>query len=448
MTEKEYGTLPVDKVFLKCIIPNILSMIFSTLYIMADGIFIGKFIGSDALAAINIAMPILMITFAMADMIAIGSSVKVSMYLGEKNEDKAREVFTASVLIIFIFSAIFGCLSILVANNIDFFIKDNYVLSSNTGDYLRVTGYFATLYIPLFAMDNYLRSCGKAKLSMYINIGASILNILLDYILIAKLGMGIEAAAFSTGISTSIGTLIALAIFIPKKLTLHFVKPNLSLSDLTGILYNGSSDFLGKIAGSIIAIITNSVLLTLGGNIAVAAYSVIMYADSFFRSVLYGVIDSLQAPISYNRGAKSNDRVFSLYSLSLKVSCGFALMFIVLFILFPDKLVGIFSENTNVEMIDMASTALILLVPSYLTTWYNVITSSFFTSIDKPKESLVVMTLSTVLFPLICILTLPHIFGLNGVFLIPFVTQSLTFIACYYYLRKVKNEILENTVTI
>ncbi len=447
MTEKEYATLPVYRVFLKCSIPNILSMIFSSIYMIVDGIFIGKYIGNVGMAAVNIAMPILMITFAMADMIAIGSSVKISIALGEENHKKANQIFSTSVMINLIFSAVFGGTAVFFADKMHWFIKGENLLAIYAGDYLRVMGYFAVLFIPLFAMDNYLRICGKTKLSMYINIGASLGNIFLDWLLIAKLGMGIEAAAYSTGITTSLGTLIALGLFASKKLTLRYSKPNLPLNEIWQILYNGSSEFLNKIAGSAVSILTNGFLLYFGGALGLAAYSIVMYSEGFIRSILYGIIDSMQPAISYNYGAGNYDRVRKIHKICFVVAGSISCLAVCLFLIFPHFFVGLFAEKGNLQIETLARTALILFAPSYLTTWYNIITSTFLTSLDRPKESLIVMTLNTIIFPLVSVVALGYWFQLNGVFLTPFVTQTATCCVSAYYWKKVSNQNMHKQIT-
>lgn len=87
MNQEQFGTMEPKKLFVKLAIPSLISMLFSSLYMMADGIFVGKIIGSKALAAINLVFPIIMIVFAVGDMIAAGASVKIGIKLGEKNEE-------------------------------------------------------------------------------------------------------------------------------------------------------------------------------------------------------------------------------------------------------------------------------------------------------------------------------------------------------------------------
>lgn len=84
MNQELFGTTPPKKLFIKLAIPSLVSMLFSSIYMMADGIFVGKVIGSKALAAINLVFPIIMIVFTVGDMISAGASVKIGIKLGEK----------------------------------------------------------------------------------------------------------------------------------------------------------------------------------------------------------------------------------------------------------------------------------------------------------------------------------------------------------------------------
>ena len=442
MTEKDFKTLPIWKIFAKCTVPNMLSMIFSSLYFIVDGIFIGRYVGEVGLAAVNISWPFLMITFAMADMIAVGSAVKISLTLGRGDKDYASKIFSTSVLLVFVLSAFFGSLAVVIAQYMDVFLANDLILADYTAKYLQHIGYFAVGFIPLYAMDNYLRICGKVKLCMSINIMASLLNIFLDWLLLAKLGLGIESAAMATGISTSIGTVIALLIFASNKVTLKFTKPNLPLKDIVEIIYNGSSEFFGKIASSLISILTNAFLLSLGGAIAVTAYSIVMYIDGVVRSIIYGIVDSLQPPITYNLGANQPERVFGIYRLSLMVTGGISILAMIALVLVPEVWVNIFIDPLEQSTVQIAVTALLLFAPTYLTSWYNIVTGSILTSLDRPKESLIVMMLSSVVFPFISVIGFTFLFDLNGVFLTPAVTQTATFFAGLYYFNKVKKIVM------
>ena len=125
MNQELFGVAPPKKLFVKLAVPSLISMLFSSIYMMADGMFVGKIIGSKALAAINLVFPIIMIVFAVGDMIAAGASVKIGIKLGEKKDKDASNIFSVALLLTFIINIIFMILSLFFAKDIIFIlIKD------------------------------------------------------------------------------------------------------------------------------------------------------------------------------------------------------------------------------------------------------------------------------------------------------------------------------------
>lgn len=180
MNERIFETLPVPKLFLRCVVPSMTGMAFAGLYFIADGIFVGHFIGSEALAAINLVMPVIMIITAIADMIAVGSAVRISILLGRKDHQGASHVFTISLGLAVATTLLLGCISFIFADSVMSLMG----ASDNTARYAAEYFRLYTLFMPLcsiyYSTDNYLRACGKQKLSMLINIICSLLNIVLD----------------------------------------------------------------------------------------------------------------------------------------------------------------------------------------------------------------------------------------------------------------------------
>ncbi|MEG1779542.1 MAG: MATE family efflux transporter, partial [Oscillospiraceae bacterium] len=336
---------------------------------MADGIFVGRFIGEHALAAVNIIMPVALIIFALSNMIAVGSSVKVATALGGGKTEKAKRLFSASVLMIVGLGFIFLILGLLFAKPIIHTIIKDKILAEMAYSYVKVFIFGFPFVMPLFAMDNFLRVCGKAKYSMWINVIVSILNIALDWLFIAKLGLGIEFSALSTIVSMILGSFFSFAPFFTKKITLHFAKPQISISEAIGIVYNGASEFFSSVAGSFIATVVNVFLLNLGGAIAVASYGIVMYIDTLLVGILYGVLDSVQPAVSYNLGANEIKRTFSFFKISSISTAILSLICMIVILLFPEMLASIFTKENNIEITEMTTAALLLFAPSYLFTW-------------------------------------------------------------------------------
>lgn len=440
MNEKQFATLSTNKVFFRCAIPGILTLISSSIFIIINGIFVGKYIGTDALAAINLSFPIQMIAYAVGDMIAVGSSVKISIALGNSDLKYANKLFSSGLLMMFVINLMMSLMGFVFAEKVIFAIIDDVSLAQNTYDYAKVFLMLLPSSALLFAIDNYLRACGKVKFCMFVNISVSILNVLLNYILIVLLDLGIGAAAFASGISMSIGSFICLIPFLRKKLTLRFTTPWISLKDMSAIIYNGSSEFFNKIAGSIVGIIINMILLKLGGSLSVAAYGIVMYIDGFLVCVIFGILDSIQPPVSYNVGKGNRYKVLDFFKLTCILASVFSVITCLVIGIFPGFLARIFTKDNNINMIKQTEIALLLFAPSYLFVWFNMVVGSFLTSLNKPKESLYLVMFRSIVLPILCLFILPQIFGVNGVFLTQVVANGLTFLISIVLWRKITKE--------
>ena len=444
MDQELFGITPPKKLFVKLAIPSLISMLFSSIYMICDGIFVGKIIGSKGLAAINLVFPIIMIVFAVSDMIASGASVKIGIKLGEKNEKEASNIFTIAVLLSLIINIIFMIISLIFSKDIIFILIKDKELATLSYKFAYVFILALPFIAPFFALDNYLRLCGKANMSMWINIAVSILNVILDAILIGYFKLGIEYAALCSALSMFIGTLIFLYPFIMKKVTLRFTKPKVNIKEILYIIYNGSSEFFSNISNSIMSIITNGFLLYYGGPVGVAAYSIVMYIDALISPVLFGMIGSIQPVISYNYGAKDYKRITEFFKITCIVGFIISIVTMIIIFIFPDFLVGLFSSKSDVDIIQMGKIALLLSAPSYLFNWFTMTVGSFLTGLEKATESIVVMLLESVIVPLILIVALTKTIGVYGIFLVPsigvFISIAIAFIL---WRRCVKEEFLK-----
>ena len=445
MNQEQFGTMEPKKLFVKLAIPSLISMLFSSLYMMADGIFVGKIIGSKALAAINLVFPIIMILFAVGDMIASGASVKIGIKLGEKNEKEASEIFSVALLFIFILNIIFAIIGLIFTKDIIFILIKDKELANLAYKFAYVFILFLPITAPFFAIDNYLRICGKANMSMWINIGVSVLNIILDAIFIGYLKLGIEYAALASSLSMSIGTLILIYPFITKKVALRFTKPKIKIKEMLGIIYNGSSQFFSNISGSIMAIIMNSFLLYYGGAVGVAAYSIVMYIESLIVPMLFGMIDAVQPVFSYNYGAKNNKRIMTFFKITCTVALSISIVTMIIIFAFPDFLVRMFSSESDIAVIYMAKKALLLYAPSYLFTWFIMTVSGVLTGLEKATESIVLMSAESIILPLFSTLVLTQLIGVYGIFITPTISGAVSIVVSIILWRKCIKSEIENS---
>ncbi len=155
-----FETMSPNRLFMRCAIPSMVSMAVSSLYTIADGIFVGRFVGSAALAAINLVMPVITISFAFADMIAVGSAVQIAIRLGEKRNQEASRIFTVCSLLIVAMACIIGLAGYFGAEPLLNLMGADTEVTALAVEYTKVFAAFAPFIMVFFAVDNYLRICG------------------------------------------------------------------------------------------------------------------------------------------------------------------------------------------------------------------------------------------------------------------------------------------------
>ena len=390
-------TRPV-KLFFIASIPGAISMLASALYGLFDGIFVGQFLGSTAFAAVNLAMPFVIINFALSDLIGVGSSVPISISLGQKRDKDACNIFTCAVIMIvgtgiLVGTALFGFAPL--------FIR----LMGAEGEfaelavmYLRVYAVFSPVTTIVFAMDNFLRISGYIRYSMSLNVMMSVFCAGIEFLMLGVLGWNIWAAALSNCLGMTLCAAMALIPFLRGKTVLRFVRPRFHMAMIRQIIACGLPSFLNNIAGRITSILLNAILVRLGGETAVSIYGALMYVDGFVQPVMYGACDSLQPAVGYNWGA---------------VICGAAVAVISLF---PSQLVHLFMSDAAGDILATADFAMRLFALTYLTRWVAFATQSYMLAIEKPLQASIISVSTALVFPLLLIAALWPL-GLTGIWL-------------------------------
>ena len=438
MNERDYGTVPILKLFFRCTVPAMVGMGFSAIYNITDGIFVGHFIGQEALAAVNLVMPVLMIITALADMVAAGSSVRIAILLGQGDKEEASRVFTVYLKLILAIGILFGLAGFLLAEPLIRLIGADGLTADFARQYLRVFALFLPLCSLYFSTDNYLRVCGKVKMSMTINIVCSILNVALDALLIVVLKKGLVGAALASGISMSVGAIWSLIPFLRRKLPIALAKGRIALRQMLMIITNGSSEFFISVAGSLMAIILNVILLRLGGSMAVAAVSIVEYVESLTGMVIYSMTDALQPAISYCYGADLKQRMKKIQRTVMGAAAILSLLAMLFLLLGGQYLLPLFVKDGDTALFDMALRAMRMFALSYLVSWIDTTLSCYLTALEKPWHSLAMSFLGILAYPLLCLAVMVPIWQLDGVWLFPFVSGILSAATAIIIVKSIK----------
>lgn len=362
-----FSKTPPLRLFFLAALPGAVSMLASALYQTLDGVFVGRFLGATAFAALNLAMPFVIINFSLADLIGVGSAVPIPVCLGKKQEQEANNIFTCGCLLIVGAGVLIGSVLFISAPLLIRLMGAEGEFASMAVQYLRVYALCSPFTTIVFAMDNYLRICGFIRGSMFLNIFMSAFIALLELLFLGVFHWGIWAASLATCTGMFVCALIALMPFLRGKALLRFCKPRLSGRIIRQIVACGSPNFLNNIAGRITSIMMNAILVRLGGETAVSVYGVLMFADGVIQPLLYGMCDSLQPAVGYNWGAGQFSRVKAIEKCCFSASAIVSLLSVVVIALFPEFITRLFVADASGEVLSLSVSALRLFSLTYIT---------------------------------------------------------------------------------
>ncbi len=391
-------------------------MLASALYQTLDGIFVGQFLGATAFAALNLAMPFVIINFSLADLIGVGSAVPISVCLGRKQEREAHNIFTCACLMIVGAGVLIGGALFVSAPLLIRLMGAEGEFAALAVQYLRVYALCSPVTTIVFAMDNYLRICGYIRGSMFLNILMSALIAVLEFLFLGVFRWGIWAAALATCSGMLICAVIAFIPFFRGKALLRFCRPRFTGKMIKQIVSCGSPNFLNNIAGRITSILMNAILVRLGGETAVSVYGVLMFADGFIQPLLYGMCDSLQPAVGYNWGAQKYSRVRAIERCCFTASGIVSLLSVLVIAGFPEPITKLFVADAGREILDLSAHALRLFSLTYITRWFSFATQSYMLAIEKPLPASLISVSTALLFPVILVGALWPL-GLTGIWL-------------------------------
>ena len=414
-TELFSKTSPL-KLFFTASIPGAVSMFASALYYTIEGIFVGHFLGETAFAALNLALPFVIINFSLADLIGVGSSVPISIFLGSGRKLRADVIFTSACIMILVTGTLLGGVLYFSAPLLMSLMGAEGEFARLAVEYLRVYAICSPLTTILFAVDNYLRICGYIRGSLFINLFMSFLCVVLEVLFLGVLRLGLWASALATCGGMVVSSVIAFIPFFRGKALLRFRRPIFTIKMIRQIIACGTPNFLNNIAGRIASILFNTILVRMGGEAAVSVYGILMFAEGLIQPLLYGMCDALQPAVGFNYGAGQYGRVRSIEKCCFISSAVISLASIFLIFLFPEQLTRLFVSEPGPGMLAMSVSALQMFAFTYVTRWLSFATQSYMLAIGRSRPASILSISTALLFPALLILLLWPL-GLTGIWL-------------------------------
>ena len=423
----DFSSMEISTLFRKLLIPTVLGMVFSAIFVITDGIFVGKGIGSDALAAVNITAPLFMITAGIGLMFGVGSSVVASIHLSQGKRRGASINSTRAL--------VFSTLLILIMSALCFYyIEPLAKLLGSSDRLLPLAVEYMAWYLPFLVFYEILnigmfciRLDGSPTYAMMCNAIAAILNIILDYIFIFEFGWGIMGAAFATSLGTVVGGLMTLIYLLKFSRSLHLCRIKLSIKSMMLTLRNvgymiklGSSAFISEASIACMMFLGNYVFIHYLGEDGVAAFSIACYFFPIIFMVYNAIAQSAQPIISYNFGAGQPDRVRKALHLAIRTALICGISFFIITVLCRQNIVSLFIDRSYAAF-DIAVNGIPYFGIGFIFFAFNMIGIGYYQSVERGQRAMIITLLRGVVFMLIGFLVLPKILGVPGIWLaVPF----------------------------
>jgi len=439
-------TMPISRLLLKFSLPAIGGMIINSLYNLVDRIFVGR-IGGLAMTGIGLSLPFMMMLSAVSSLVGIGAAALISIKLGENNKDEAKGLLGNAITLLIGLMLLMTFLGLVFKTPILKAFGASESTMPYAVDYMTVILYGAVFQGIGTGLLNVVRAAGHPVKSMVIVLVGTLINIILDPILIFTLNMGISGAAWATIIAQLVTSIMVIQHFLSEKsqIKIEMNKLKLNLVTIKSIFSIGFAAFAMQLSSVVVSIISNNALKTYGGDLAIGAMTIINSVMVLFLMSAMGVTQGAAPIIGFNFGAKRFDRVKQVLKLELVAVSSICTITFILIQAFPVMLSSIFTSEPN--LILMASTGMRLFLLMLPLISAQIVGASYFQAIGEAKKALFLGLLRQVFLLIPLMLILPYFLGLNGVVgasaladLISSLIAIVSLKSAFNHLNKLENE--------
>ncbi len=438
VSSTELGTLPIRELLIKQSVPASIGILFMSVNILIDTIFVGQWIGSLAIAAVSVVLPITFLISSLGMALGIGGSSIISRALGAENREKALQTLGNQIIL----TLGLAVLAVLIGL---FYSEEVLLLFGANGEIMQpaMDFFIPVLYgVPFLALcmmgNTVIRAEGKPKFAMIAMIIPAFGNIILDVIFIKFLNLGMFGAALATSLSYFMCFVFIFWFFIFKsELRLqmhHYVLQIKIVSEITSL---GFVTFARQGVVAILSIILNHTLYIHGGEISVAIYGIISRMLMFALFPILGVTQGFLPVAGYNYGAKNYVRVNETISKSIKWAAGLATVIFILILVLAEPIVAIFSKDATI--IKETPSALRLVFAASPIIAIQLIGAAYFQAAGKAIPALLLTLTKQGFFLIPLILVLPNYYGIFGVWIAFPIADILSTLVTGFFLKREMN---------
>lgn len=421
---------------LRFVAPTVVMLVFMSLYQMVDAVFVSKFVGENALSALNIVYPFPSIVIAVSIMLATGGSAIIARNMGEGKEKEAKENFSFIVLVGAVIGVAIATAGILFIEPLIYMLGATPSLYDYCYEYLFILVLSVPLSVFQMLFQSFFVTAGKPHLGLTLTVLGGGSNIVLDYVFIVLCGFGVSGAALATSIGYSIPGLFGLIYFaVSRKGTLYFVKPVFRWGVLFKCCINGSSEMVNNLAVAVTTFLFNVLMLKYAGEAGVAAITIVLYAQFLMTSAFMGFSSGIAPVVSFNYGSGNVRQLKKIFKISVWVITVVSAAVFVIAETCSDVVIMVFTPAGS-EVFGLTKYGFAIFSFSFLCTGMNIFASALFTAFSNGKISAILSFLRTFVFLTACLLFLPLFWGVDGIWLaVPVAEVMALFVSVYYLVR-------------
>ncbi|WKY47371.1 MATE family efflux transporter [Eubacteriaceae bacterium ES3] len=422
---------------LRFALPSIMMMVFISIYSVVDGFFVGRYVGSYGLATVNIVFPLIMAIAAFGFMLGTGGTATVAQTLGSGQADRARGIFSFYTLVTLAFGLTATAFTFTLMTPLCYWLGASEAIIEDCVAYGRICSLGIVFFLLQAFFQTFFVAAERPKLGFYLSILSGITNILFDWLLVGRLGWGLNGAATATVAGFVVGGLFPILYFsFNHTSSLYFVRPDINWCLLFKSLGNGASEMVTNLSRSLITVLFNIILMRELGENGVAAISVMLYVEFVFTAVLIGFSVGVAPVFGFHFGARNGDELRSLFFICLRALALISLLLFAVAEVSARLLIIIFIPD-NGPLIDLTVYGFRLFALSFLGCGINIFASAYFTALGNGTVSALISFLRTLVLQALSILVLPGLVGINGIWLALPLAEGLGLaISAYFFYRQ------------
>ena len=420
-------------------LPSITMMIFTAIYGVVDGFFVSNYAGKTPFAAVNLIIPVLLGLGCVGFMFGTGGGALIAKTMGQGDRERANDIFSMIVYVSAAIGVVLAGLGFLILRPAAVLMGAEGELLEQTLIYGRINLIALPFYVLQYEFQCLFATAEKPGLGLYITVAAGVTNMALDALFVAVFSWGAAGAAAATALSQFIGGSLPLVYFArPNSSLLRLGKCRMDLRALLKTCSNGSSEFMSNVSMSLVSMLYNVQLMKYAGEDGVSAYGVLMYVQLIFIGTAIGYSIGCAPIVSYHYGAGHHDELKSMLkkSLTLMGITGVALTMLALGLAAP--LAKIF-VGYDEGLLNLTRHAFSIFSFSFLLSGLNIFASGFFTALNNGLISAVISFARTLVFQAACVLLLPAMFGVDGIWYATLVAEGLACLLSLWLIDRKKH---------